>query len=155
MKDGSLDYTDKDLKKLDIVIASVHSRFKQSKEEMTKRVLTALDNPYVHILGHPTGRLLNVREPFEIDIDAVFTKAKKNNIALEINSNPPRLDLKDSHVRQAVEKGCLLMIDTDAHAPKQLEYMELGIAQARRGWAAPKNIVNSWSLKEFEKWLKR
>ena len=155
MKDGSLDYTDKDLKKLDIVIASVHSRFKQSKEEMTKRVLTALDNPYVHILGHPTGRLLNVREPFEIDIDAVFTKAKKNNIALEINSNPPRLDLKDSHVRQAVEKGCLLVIDTDAHGPKQLEYIELGVAQARRGWAAQKNIVNSWSLKEFEKWLKR
>ena len=155
LKDGSFDYADKDLKKLDIVVASVHSRFKQSKEEMTKRVLKALDNPYVRILGHPTGRLINVRNPFEIDLDAVFAKAEKNNIALEINSNPPRLDLKDSHIRQAIEKGCLLSIDTDAHAPKQLEFMEYGIAQARRGWATSKNIVNSWPLKEFEKWLRR
>ena len=155
LKDGTLDYVDKDLKKLDIVIASVHSRFKQSKEEMTKRVLKALDNPYVRVIGHPTGRLINAREPFEIDLDAVMDKAKKNNVALEINANPQRLDLKDSHIRKAIEKGCLLAINTDAHAPKQLEYMEFGIAQARRGWATPKNIVNSWSLKEFEEWLRR
>ena len=107
------------------------------------------------IFGNKTGRLINVRNPFEIDLDAVFAKAEKNNIALEINSNPPRLDLKDSHIRQAIEKGCLLSIDTDAHAPKQLEFMEYGIAQARRGWATSKNIVNSWPLKEFEKWLRR
>lgn len=155
MKDGSLDYADKDLKKLDVIVASVHSRFKQSKEEMTKRVLKAMDNLHVKILGHPTGRLINAREPFEIDMASVFAKAKKNNIALEINSNPPRLDLRDAHIRQAVENGCLLSIDTDAHAVKQLEYVELGIAQARRGWATAKSVVNTWPLKEFERWLKR
>lgn len=154
LADGKLDYADKDLKKLDIVIASVHSRFKQSREEMTKRILKALDNPFVRILGHPTGRLINVREPYDVDMDAIMEKAKKNNIALEVNANYPRLDLKDAHIRQAIEKGCLLAIDTDAHSTSQLKYIEFGIAQARRGWATAKNIVNSWSLKEFEKWIK-
>lgn len=149
--DGTLDYSNNYLKKLDWVVASVHSRFKQSKDDMTKRILKALDNPYVNCLGHPTGRLIDRREPYDVDLEKVFSKAQERKIFLEINATPERLDLKDTHIKKAIEQGATLMINTDSHNKEQLAHMELGIAQARRGWATPKNIINTLPLKKFEK----
>ncbi|MBI4146183.1 DNA polymerase/3'-5' exonuclease PolX [Candidatus Woesearchaeota archaeon] len=155
LPDGSLDFADNVLKELDIVLAAVHSRFKSSREEMTKRILKALDNKYVNILVHPTGRLINQREPYQLDLEKVMTKAKEQGIALELDCYPTRLDLKDSHVRMAIERGCKISIDTDSHATDHLRHMELGIAQARRGWAGVKDVINAWPLKKLERFLRR
>ncbi|MEM2121796.1 MAG: DNA polymerase/3'-5' exonuclease PolX [Candidatus Woesearchaeota archaeon] len=155
LPDGSLDYDDNILKKLDVVIVSVHSRFKSTKEEMTKRILKALENPYVNILGHPTGRLITSRIEYEVDIEKIIKKAKENNVALEINANPERLDLKDVYVRLAVNSGAKLAIGTDAHSKLHLGFIKLGVATARRGWAEKKNIINTLSLKELKEFLKK
>lgn len=154
-KNGDLDYTDDVLKKLDVVIAAVHSGFKSSKEVMTKRILKGLDNKYVNIFAHPLGRKIGLREPYAVDVDKLFKVCKENKIALEINSFPERLDLPDTLVKQAVEKGIKLSLGTDAHAMKHLELMNLGIAVARRGWATKKDIINTYSLDELKKFLKR
>lgn len=153
LKDGSLDYADKYLKKLDVVIAAVHSRFKSSEKEMTKRILKALENRYVHILAHPTGRLINAREPYAVNLGKVFDACRENNVWPEIDAFPSRLDLSDSNAKYAVEKGLKLVIDTDSHNADQLRYMEFGIATARRGWAQKKDIINALSWKRFEKLL--
>lgn len=153
--DGSLDFSDDILKKLDVVIASVHSGFKSSKEEMTKRVVKALKNENVDIFGHPTGRLINEREAYEIDLNEVFNVAKeRKNLFLEINAFPSRLDLNDANVKLAVSKGLKLAINTDSHSTTQMHYMELGIATARRGWAEKKDIINCLGLKEIMKVFK-
>lgn len=154
LADGKLDYADKYLKKLDWVVASVHSRFKQTKEEMTKRILNAIENPYVKCLGHPTGRLIHEREPYEADFEKIFQKAKETKVALEINSFPQRLDLKDTHIKTALEIGAKLAINTDSHNENHLRYIELGIAQARRGWAEAKDVINTLPIKKFEKHLR-
>ncbi len=154
LADGTLDYHDNVLKNLDIVVASIHSRFKSSKEEMTKRILKAMDNPNVKILGHPTGRLINERLPYQVDVDAVFKKAKEKRIALEINAFPSRLDLSDSLSKKAVEMGVKLVISTDSHSTEHLRFMELGIAQARRGWAESKDVLNTLSLNKFKKFMR-
>lgn len=151
LKDGSLDYADKYLKKLDIVLAAVHSRFKSSEKEMTKRVLKALENRHVHILAHPTGRLINAREPYAINLSKVFDACKDNNVWPEIDAFPSRLDLSDANAKYAIEKGLKLVINTDSHNADQLRYMEFGIATARRGWARKKDIVNTLPWKKFEK----
>lgn len=149
---GSLDFSDDILKKLDVVIASVHSGFKSSKEEMTKRVVKALKNEHVDIFGHPTGRLINEREPYEIDLNEVFNIAKeRRNLFLEIDAFPSRLDLNDANIKLAVSKGLKLAINTDSHSTTQMHYMELGIAAARRGWAEKKDILNCLGLKEIMK----
>ena len=153
--DGTLDLPDSTLKKLDVVIASVHSGFKSPKEVMTKRIVKALQNPYVTILAHPTGRLINEREPYAVDLDAVFDAAKKYNVALEINSFPDRLDLNDSNIINAKKKGCRFAIETDAHSTDQLHLIGLGVATARRGWVEKKDVINTLSLKELEKRLKK
>jgi DNA polymerase (family 10) len=155
LADGKLDYSNKLLEKLDWVVASVHSRFKQSREEMTKRILTALSNEYVNALGHPTGRLIGAREPYDVDINRVLNAAKSGGVAVEINASPERLDLKDSHIRQAVEQGVKLVINSDAHHENQLQYVEFGIAQARRGWAEPEDILNTLPWKKFEKHISK
>jgi len=155
MGDGRLDYDDNILKQLDVVIASVHSRFKSTKEEMTKRVLNALNNRYVNILAHPTGRLINQREPYEIDLDKVFQKAKDNGIIVEVNSYPARLDLNDVNIKRAIEFGLKLTIDTDSHSIDHLRFIEFGIAQARRGWATEKDIINTWPTEKLRKVLER
>jgi DNA polymerase (family 10) len=155
MADGSLDYADKYLKQLDWVVASVHSRFKQPGFEMTKRICTALENEHVSALGHPTGRLIGSREPYEVDLGKVFAAAKANRVALEINAFPSRLDLKDVHIKAAVEQGVKLVIDTDAHDANHLKLIEFGIAQARRGWAEAKDVVNTLPWKKFEKYISR
>lgn len=153
MADGSLDYADKYLKELDWVVASVHSRFKQPRAEMTKRILNALSNEHVDALGHPTGRKINEREPYDVDMDKVIAAAKANRVALEVNAYPVRLDLKDAHIRAAVEQGAKLVINTDAHHENHLPLVRFGIAQARRGWAEPGDVLNTLPWKKFEKYL--
>ncbi len=155
LPDGSLDYSDKILKKLDLVVAGVHSRFKMKKEAMTKRICKALENPNVNILAHPTGRIIGERRPYELDLNKVIETAKKNKVALEINAFPSRLDLNDVNSRIAAEKGAKLVINTDAHNADQLRYMEYGIATARRGWVKKGQIINTKTLSELKKFLKR
>ena len=142
-KDGSLDTPDEILAKLDIVLAAVHSSFKMDKNSMTKRMTRAMENPNVDIIVHPTGRLIFQREAYQLDLEEIFKAAKRTKTALEINAFPDRLDLKDIDIRQAVEAGVKLVINTDSHHRSQFHYMELGIAQARRGWAEKKDILNT------------
>ncbi len=153
LPDGSLDYKDEILKKLDFVTASVHSRFKSSKKEMTDRIVKAMKNRYVNVIGHPTGRLINAREPYEIDFEKLCKAAVENDVFLEINASPERLDLSDNLIKTAIAYGVKFVISTDSHSTEQLKYMELGIAQARRGWATAKDIINTLPWKKFEKRL--
>lgn len=151
--DGTLDYPDKVLKGLDVVIASVHSGFKMDIETMTERILSAVRNPYVHAIGHPTGRLINERDPYEVDIDRLIEAALEYGKALEVNGSYRRLDLKDLHVRKAVEAGVRIIISTDAHHPEQLLQMKLGVGTARRGWVEKKSVLNTLNTNELVKWL--
>ena len=152
--DGTLDMGDKVLSKLDIVVASIHSGFKNSKEKITKRMIKAMENENVDIIAHPTGRLITKREPYEIDLDAIFNAAKRTNTAMEINSHPQRMDLKDSHVRAAVKAKVKLAITTDAHNTEQLNFIRFGIGTARRGWTTKNDVINTRNLKEMLKLLK-
>lgn len=151
--DGTLDYADAVLKELDVVIASVHSGFKMDKDTITKRILSALENPYVHALGHPTGRLINQREPYDVDIDLLIQAALENDKALEVNSSYQRLDLKDLHVKKAVEAGVKIIISTDAHRPEGLLQMRYGVGTARRGWVQKKDVLNALDFDELNEWL--
>lgn len=151
--DGSLDYDNKILKKFDFVYAAVHSRFKMSREEMTKRVIRAMENEYVNILAHPTGRLIGRREPVELDMEKIIDTAKDTDTFLEINAFPDRLDLNDVYIRVANERGTRFVIGTDAHSIDHLRYMRFGVATARRGWLEKKDILNTYSLSKIEKIL--
>jgi len=155
MPDGKLDYPDSLLEEMDIVVGSVHSRFKSTKNEMTRRILKAMDNPHLKILGHPTGRLISRREPYQVELADVFEKAAEQGIALEINASPDRLDLKDTHILQAKGVGCIFAISTDAHAVEHFDNAQYGIAQARRGWLTVGDVLNTQSLAKVEKWLKK
>ena len=152
--DGTLDYPDTLLKQLDLVIGAIHTGFKQSGEQITKRITTAMKNPHIHIIAHPTGRLLGEREPYEIDIDQVIEMAGMTGTALEINAYAERLDLDDINCIKAKQKGVLLAIGTDAHHLDQMWMMELGIMVARRGWLEPRNILNTLTAEELIKWTK-
>jgi len=152
-KDGSLDLSDEVLAKLDFVGVAVHSHFNLPRKEQTERIKKALSNPNVHCLFHPTGRIINKRPAYEVDIDEIIDFAKKNNKILEIDAYPDRLDLKDEHIKKCVEAGVKMVIDTDAHSVLHLQFLDLGIAQARRGWATRKDILNTLPLKEFLKSL--
>lgn len=152
--DGELDYSDEYLKKLDIVSASVHSRFKSDKKEMTERVLTAFTNRYLKVFCHPTGRIIHQREPYEIDLDRIFEEAAQNRIALEVDSIPDRLDLNSQQVKKAIEAEVKLVIDTDSHEVEGLHFMQLGVATARRGWAEKKDVLNALPFKELAKYWK-
>lgn len=153
LPDGGLDYADKVLKKLDIVLASIHSRFKSSKKEMTDRVCKALENPHVNILVHPTGRLIHTRKGINIDLEQVARVAKKNKVALEIDSHPERLDLNDENLQ--LVKGCKIAIDTDSHSVDHLGFAELGVGQARRAGIEAKDVINTWSLSKLQKFLRK
>jgi len=153
--DGGLDYSGKILKELDLIVGSIHSRFKSPEAEMTKRIIKALDTGLVTVLGHPTGRLIGEREPYAVNLDKVFEAAARNNVALEINSSPQRLDLNDYNIKKALGFGCKFAINTDAHSTDQLDFMHLGIAQARRGWLEAKDVVNAWGWEKFENVLKK
>ena len=146
LKDGSLDFSDELLAQLDIVVASVHAGFSMSETEMTDRVIRAIENPYVTIIGHPTGRLLGRRPGFAINLEAVIDAAAANRVALEINAAPSRLDLESSAVRQALARGVLLSVNTDAHSIPALERVLFGINVARRGWLEKTDVLNTYSL---------
>ncbi|MER3501351.1 MAG: DNA polymerase/3'-5' exonuclease PolX [Candidatus Fervidibacterota bacterium] len=153
--DGSL-YMDEDiLRQLDIVIASVHSAMRMDIDTMTKRILTAMENPLVHAIGHPTGRLINQRPPYEVRMDALIDKALKVGVALEINASPERLDLNDENARAAKEAGVLLLIGTDAHRREHLSFMRFGVAVARRAWCEPEHILNTRPYAALRDWLTR
>lgn len=151
---GTLDVPDDILAQLDIVIASIHSSMNQNEEQMTRRIIDAIENPNVDIIAHPTARLLGERDPIAVDLEMVCKAADQNNVALEINAMPSRLDLKDTHIYQAREMGVKLVIDTDAHRPEHLEYMRFGIGIARRGWCEAKDILNTLPPEMFLKSLK-
>jgi len=141
--DGRLDYSNELLKQFDIVLISVHSRMTQPADEMTARLLKALANPYVRILGHPTGRQLLKRDPFSFDLERVFAAAKDYGVILELNGNPERLDLCDHHVKLARDRGMKVVISTDAHRPEHLKLMRYGVITARRGWLEKKDVLNT------------
>lgn len=151
--DGSLDYPDKVLKDLDVVIAAVHSGFKMDRETMTNRIIKAIRNPHVHIIAHPTGRLLGERDPYEVDIDKVIEAALEHGTALEVNGSYPRLDLNDLHARKAVDAGVKIIISTDAHSRDQLMFMRYGVGTARRGWVEKKDVLNALPFAKLNEWL--
>lgn len=155
LNDGSLDYKDEILGQLDLVIAAIHSGFKQGKDKLTKRIIEAMKNRYVNVIAHPTGRLMGVRDAYEIDLEEVFKAAKETNTALEINALPQRLDLNDISARRAGELGVPLIITTDAHAIDQLNNMVFGVNVARRGWLTRQKILNTLSLQELLKRLSK
>jgi DNA polymerase (family 10) len=154
LKDGELDISDKALKSLDVASAAVHSHFNLPKDEMTNRILKAVENPNVDIICHPTTRQIQRREPVHLDIDKMIEAAKDSGTILDVDSYPDRLDLKDEHIKKAVQAGAKLGISSDAHSTIHLNYLELGIAQARRGWATAKDVVNTRSVDAFRKLLK-
>ncbi|MFH1780405.1 MAG: DNA polymerase/3'-5' exonuclease PolX [Candidatus Nealsonbacteria bacterium] len=154
LKDGSIDIKDEFLKKLDYVIAGIHSNFKMSKIEMTQRMIRAMENPNVDIISHPTGRILKKRDEYQIDFDKVLRAARDTGTVLEVNACPERLDLNDQNIRRARESQVKIVINTDAHHKSQLKMMDLGIAQARRGWAEKEDAINCHSLQKMLAFLK-
>ncbi len=153
--DGRLDYKDGVLKEFDVVVAAIHTGFKQSKSQLTRRLIRACKNNYVHIIAHPTGRLWGSRDAYDIDMDEVLKAARDTNTYLEINAFPQRLDLNDLNCRRAKEIGARLVIDTDAHTFEQLATMRLGVSVARRGWLTKKDVLNTLSFEELLKALKK
>lgn len=154
LADGSLDFDDKLLAELDFVIASIHSGLASSREKVTTRTLKAMDNPYVNCIAHPTGRLIGQREPMDIDIPAVIKHADQTHTAMEVNANPWRLDLKDTHCKMAIEARVKLVIGTDAHSIAGLGLMGFGVATAARGWATKDNVLNTLSAAKIKSWVK-
>jgi DNA polymerase (family X) len=144
--DGTLDMPDEVLERLDFVTGSIHSGMEQGREQTTARILRAMDNPNMDMLGHPTGRLMPRREPVDVDIEAVFQAARKTGTVLEINSMPDRLDLKDTHVQRARQLGVMMAINTDSHSSQQYRLMRFGVGVARRGWCGPSDIINTRHL---------
>jgi len=143
---GGLDYPDEILRGFDVVSASVHSAFGQSRDVMTKRILDAMRNPYVTAFSHPTGRLLERREPYAVDLSAVIAGARETGTWLEVNGGPERLDLPDVWVRKAIEAGVTLVLNSDAHATGELDWMEFAVANTRRGWATKAPVANTLPL---------
>jgi DNA polymerase (family 10) len=152
--DGSLDMPDEVLAERDWVMASIHSGFDQPSERLTGRLLAAMANPHVDCIGHPTGRKINRRVPYELDFERVLEAAVETGTFLEVNAQPDRLDLSDTHARAAAEAGVLLVVSTDAHRLHELENLELGVAQARRGWVRPEQVVNTRSWAQARKLMK-
>jgi DNA polymerase (family X) len=155
LQDGRVDYDDRVLERLDFVIASVHSRFNMGEREMTARMLAAMDNPHLTIIGHPTGRLLLSRDPYPVDLEAIMDKAAETGVALEINADPHRLDLDWRVLRDARDKGVAISIGADAHNVAGLGYAEYGINMARKGWLAAGDILNARPVDEFVSYARR
>ena len=154
-KDGTLDISDDALAKLDVVGAAVHSHFNLTREEQTKRVIRAMENPNVDIIFHLTGRVINRREPIALDIDEIIKTAKRTGTILEIDAYPDRLDIRDEYIRKCVDAGVKMSIDSDAHSIDHFKYLEIGIAQARRGWATKNDIINAWPAEKMLGFLKK
>ncbi|HZA46083.1 MAG TPA: DNA polymerase/3'-5' exonuclease PolX [Rubrobacter sp.] len=154
LKDGTLDYEDDLLAELDFVVASVHTSFGVGERAMTERIVRAMNNPYVRTIGHPTGRILNRREPYEVDVSRLIREAAATNTALELNAYPDRLDLAAPYIREAVNAGIRITIDTDAHDERALGFAKYGVSQARRAWVEKDSVINCLSWGEFEEYLK-
>jgi len=152
--DGTIALEDKYLAKFDVVLGSIHSNFKMPKAEMTKRLVRAIENPHIDIISHPTGRVIHKRSGYELDMEEIFQAAAKTKTILEINSYPDRLDLNDENIRRAIARGVKLSLGTDSHSKNQLHNLDLGIAQARRGWAEKGDVVNCLTAEELLKFLK-
>lgn len=155
LEDGSLDLADDILKELDLTVCSVHYHRKLSRKKMTERVIRAMDNPYFNILAHPTGRLINERNPYEIDLERIMEAAKERGCFLEVNAHPDRLDLTDRHCKMAKDMGLKLAVSTDAHSVADLDFIRYGLDQSRRGWLEADDVINTRSLRELRKILKR
>lgn len=155
LRDGTLDYPDELLAELDVVVASLHSHLRLSEAEQTERLLRAIANPHVDIIGHPFGRVIGRREPVALDFDRILEACARTGTALEISASPSRLDLSDRHARQAREAGVKLVINTDAHSVRELELLPYGVGQARRGWVEPEDVVNAMDLPDLLDWLAR
>ncbi|MBU3958343.1 MAG: DNA polymerase/3'-5' exonuclease PolX [Candidatus Omnitrophica bacterium] len=153
--DGRLDYKDETLREFDVVVAAIHSGFKQSKSQLTKRLIRVCRNKYANIIAHPTGRLWGSRDAYDIDTDEVLKAARDTNTFLEINAFPQRLDLNDQNCRRAKEIGAKLVIGTDAHTTEQLEMMKLGVSVARRGWLSKNEVINTLAVEELLKTIKK
>ncbi len=155
LSDGSLDISNKILAQLDYVVAGIHSQMKMSQAEMTQRLLKAIQNPNIDIISHPTGRLINKRGEYLINLEKILKAAKKYRTILEVNSSPVRLDLNDKNIKKAIKLGVRLVINTDSHQLDQLSFMKFGIAQARRGWATKENIINAWPIEKLWECFKK
>ncbi len=152
-KDGSLDLDDEVLARLDFVTASCHSALSMGRDEATKRIIRAIENPHVDCIGHPSGRLINSRAGMELDIERIARAAAENDTALEINAHYLRLDLRDTHVRAAIDAGAKLAVNTDAHSADELNLMRFGVITARRGWASAADVINTYTTKKLKNWL--
>jgi DNA polymerase (family 10) len=153
LKGGVLDYENGLLAELDFVVASVHTSFRISEEAQTERIVRAMNNPYVRTIAHPTGRILNRREPYAVNVSRLIREAASTNTALELNAYPDRLDLSVPYVREAISAGVSITIDTDAHDEAALSFIKFGVSQARRAWVEKENVINSLPLEKFEKYL--
>jgi DNA polymerase (family 10) len=149
LEDGTLDLPDELIEQMDIVVISVHSKFNMSRDAITRRISAAMKHPRAHILAHPTGRLINRREPYPVDVEALVQVASDNGVLLELNAQPDRLDLRDYHLQMTREAGVPIVISTDAHRTAELDYMSYGVDQARRGWLEAGDVANTLSVKEF------
>lgn len=153
--DGSLDYPDDVLAGFDICVASIHGQFRLSRDEQTRRLIRAIEDPHVHVIGHPSGRRLDRREGIDFDVAEVARAAARHQVALEINAHPHRLDLRDEHIRWAREHGVRFAISTDAHSIAELENMHYGVATAQRGWVEPDEVINTWPLERLRRFLRK
>lgn len=154
LRDGSLDLPDEILSQLDVVVASIHTGLREDPKTQTRRIIKAIENPYVHIIGHLQGRLLGHREPYQLDFQEIFLAAHQCQKVLEINVAPDRLDLRDVLMKEAALAKIKMAINTDAHSVSQLDYMDLGVSYARRGYLEKKDVINTYSRKELEGFLK-
>jgi DNA polymerase (family 10) len=155
LSNGKLDYNDKILARLDVVVASVHAGFRQSRDRMTGRLLDAISNPYVHIIGHPTTRIIGGRDAVDFDFDRILKAVVDQNVAFEIDGQPDRLDLTDTLVRVANEAGAVFAINSDAHSVSQLEYIRYAVFDARRGWTEAPSVINTWTWGKLSRWLRK
>lgn len=155
LPNGSLDFSDDFLTEMDFVIGAIHSSFNQSEEQIMERLFAALENPYVSLIAHPTGRLIGRRDGYQVDVNKLIEKAKETNTALEINANPNRLDLSAKWARQAQEAGVLLAINTDAHSYHMLEHMKYGVGTARKGWVRKDTVINTWDKDKLMNFFSR
>jgi DNA polymerase (family 10) len=151
--DGMLDYEDELLARFDLVVASVHVARRQPRAELTRRTLNAIRSPHVDVIAHPSGRMIQRRDDLDLDWDAVYAAAAATGTALEINGSPHRLDLAPERARRAIEEGCIVAIDSDAHRTEELEYVRWGVDQARRAWVEPRHVLNARPLGELLAWV--
>jgi DNA polymerase (family 10) len=153
--DGNVDWPQEFLRGFDVLVASVHSHFNQSKDDMTRRIVRAMEHPCVHIIGHPTARMIGKRQPIEYDLDEVFRAAARTGTALEVNGFPDRLDLRDEHVLWAKRHGVRFAVDTDSHAAVHLSNMRFGVATAQRGWLTKDDVINAWPIAKLRRFLRK